>query len=213
MMAPDAQMEEFYDKVNRITQERRVKEFQVFTSVDTWGEDADYIRNGVKFEKFWDNCNKFLEKCEIPSLTFMVTYNALSVFRFDEFIKGVYELKKKHMNKKRVYPLQVAVIDISYLRHPAHQTVQVLPMKFKSLIEKQIKLLKELQRDDKFEYFTDMEISKLQRIYDWMTSKKDMKKIKRQQRDFGRFFREHDKRRGTDFVKVFPKLKKLYEDK
>ena len=71
---------------------------------------------------------------------------------------------------------------------------------------------KELQRDDKFEYFTDMEISKLQRIYDWMTSKKDMKKIKRQQRDFGRFFREHDKRRGTDFVKVFPKLKKLYED-
>jgi len=212
MMAPDGQMEEFYDKVNRITQERRVKEFQVFTSVDTWGEDADYIRNGLKFEKFWDNCNKFLEKCEIPSLTFMVTYNALSVFKFDEFIKGVYELKKKHMNKKRVYPLQVAVIDISYLRHPAHQTVQVLPMKFKSLIEKQIKLLKELQRDDKFEYFTDMEISKLQRIYDWMTSKKDMKKIKRQQRDFGRFFREHDKRRGTDFLKVFPKLKKLYED-
>ena len=84
-------------------------------------------------------------------------------------------------------------------------------MKFKSLIKKQIKLLKELQRDDKFEYFTDMEISKLQRIYDWMTSKKDMKKIKRQQRDFGRFFREHDKRRGTDFLKVFPKLKKLYE--
>ena len=40
MMKMITKMEEFYDKVNRITQERRVKEFQVFTSVDTWGEDG-----------------------------------------------------------------------------------------------------------------------------------------------------------------------------
>ena len=47
------------------------------------GKDAEYIRNGLVFDKFWDNCNKFLRECSIPSLTFMVTYNALSVFNDD----------------------------------------------------------------------------------------------------------------------------------
>ena len=42
-------MEEFYDKVNRITQERRVKEFQVFTSVDTWGEDHGLHKEWIEF--------------------------------------------------------------------------------------------------------------------------------------------------------------------
>ena len=42
MMAPDNLVDEFINKVNRITKEKRVKEFQVFTSIDTWGEDAEY---------------------------------------------------------------------------------------------------------------------------------------------------------------------------
>ena len=212
LMVPDNLIDEFIEKVNIITKEKRVKEFQMFTSVDTWGKDAEYIRNGLVFDKFWDNCNKFLRECPIPSLTFMVTYNALSVFNFDKFIEGVYKLKTEYINKSRIFPSSVCVIDISYLRYPTHQTVKVLPRKTWSLIRKQINLMKKLQRDDSgIEYFTDMEISKLERIFDWLKSKNDRKQLLRDKKDFGNFFREHDKRRGTSFIDIFPELEKLYK--
>ena len=183
----------------------------MFTSVDTWGSDAEYIRNGLIFTKFWDNCNKFLKECPIPSLTFMVTYNALSVFNFDKFIEGVYDLKSNYMNEHRLFPTNCCVIDISYLRHPTHQTVRVLPKDTWSLIQKQVDLMKSLQRDENGnEYFTDMEISKLERIFDWLNSDINERELKRNRKDFGIFFKEHDKRRGTSFLEVFPKLEKLY---
>ena len=211
MMVPDDLIDKFIEKVNIITKEKKVKEFQVFTSVDTWGKDAEYIRNGLIFDKFWNNCNKFLRECPIPSLTFMVTYNALSVFNFDKFIEGVYELKSNYLNEYRICPPHSSIIDISYLRYPTHQTVKVLPRETWSLIRKQVNLMKKLQRDDKgVEYFTDMEISKLERIFDWLRSKNDRKQLLRDKKDFGIFFREHDKRRNTNFLETFPLLEKLY---
>jgi organic radical activating enzyme len=211
MMVPDDLIDKFIEKVNIITKEKRVKEFQMFTSVDTWGKDAEYIRNGLIFDKFWDNCNKFLRECSIPSLTFMVTYNALSVFNFDKFIEGVYELKSNYLNEYRICPPHSSIIDISYLRYPTHQTVKVLPRETWSLIRKQVNLMKKLQRDDKgVEYFTDMEISKLERIFDWLKSKNDRKQLFKDKKDFGLFFREHDKRRNTNFLETFPLLEKLY---
>jgi len=211
LMVNDDLIDEFIKKVNIITKEKRVKEFQMFTSIDSWGSDAEYIRNGLIFTKFWDNCNKFLRECPIPSLTFMVTYNALSVFNFDKFIKGVYELKSNYINEHRPFPTNCCVIDISYLRHPSHQTVKVLPRESWSLIQKQVDLMKSLQRDENGkEYFTDMEISKLERIFDWLKSKNDRKELMRNKKDFGIFFKEHDKRRGTSFLEVFPKLESLY---
>jgi hypothetical protein len=183
----------------------------MFTSVDTWGKDAEYIRNGLVFDKFWDNCNKFLRECPVPSLTFMVTYNALSVFNFDKFIEGTYKLKTEYMNKYRIYPSSVCVIDISYLRYPTHQTVKVLPRNTWPLINKQIKLMKKLHCDrNGIEYFTDMEISKLERILDWLKSKNNRKQLFKDKKDFGLFFREHDKRRNTNFLETFPLLEKLY---
>ena len=72
--------------------------------------------------------------------------------------------------------------------------------------------MKKLQRDDNgIEYFTDMEISKLERIFDWLKSKNDRKQLLRDKKDFGNFFREHDKRRGTSFINIFPELENLYK--
>ena len=50
------------DKINKIEDENRVNEFIIFTSVDTWGEQAADIRNGLEFNLFWDNMNMVLEK-------------------------------------------------------------------------------------------------------------------------------------------------------
>jgi len=211
LMVPDELIDEFIEKVNIITKEKRVKEFQMFTSVDSWGSQAEYIRNGLVFDRFWKNCHKFLRECPIPSLTFMITYNALSVPKFDEFIKGVHELKNSYQNEYRLYPPHSCVIDISYLRYPSHQSIKVLYKKFIPLIKKQIKLIESLRyNSDGQEIFTEMEVGKLKRIYDWMNSPINKKSLKVDRYNFYKYFQEHDKRRGTNFISTFPELKDFY---
>ena len=43
-----------------------------------------------------------------------------------------------------------------------------------------------------------------------MLSRNNEAALNRNRKDFGIFFKEHDKRRGTDFCKVFPELADFY---
>jgi hypothetical protein len=44
-----------------------------------------------------------------------------------------------------------------------------------------------------------------------VVNKKDDNDITRLRQDFVAFVDEHDRRRGTDFIKTFPEFKELYE--
>ena len=52
-------IDKFIEKITRIEDEDRVNEFIIFTSVDTWGKQAEYIRHGLEFNRFWDNMKKY----------------------------------------------------------------------------------------------------------------------------------------------------------
>ena len=209
----DNMIDKLIGKINKIEDEDRVNEFIIFTSVDTWGEQAEYIRNGLEFNRIWDNMNKILEKCPRVNLTIMSTYNALSVPNYDKLINGVYDLKEKYGSTDRYWNSAV-FLDSSYLRYPSHQTVQILPKKWSHNIFKQAQLADFLgvpNYDTKNIGYSDIEIQKLKRLYDWMMSANE-NQLKNQRYSFGKFFQEHDKRRGTDFCKVFPELADSYND-
>ena len=211
--APDNLIDKFIEKIQRIEDEERVGEFIIFTSVDTWGEQAEYIRNGLDFNKFWDNCNKVLEKCSRVNLTIMSTYNSLSVPNYDKLIYGIYDLKQTYGSEDRYWNSAV-FLDSSYLRYPRHQAVQVLPNQFAKNIYRQTQLT-EFMATPNFETrligYSDIEVQKLRRIYDWHLSRNfDDPKIVEDRKNFYRFFSEHDKRRGTDFCKTYPELEKFY---
>ena len=209
---PDKLIDKFIEKVKRICDEDRVKEFIIFTSVDTWGEQAEYIRNGLEFNKFWDNVNKVLTECPKVNLTFMVTYNALSVPNYDKLIEGVYQLKKDYGSSERYWNSAV-FLDTSYLRYPTHQTVQILEQKWAQNIFEQAQLADFLAVplfENKYIGYSDIEIQKIKRTYDWMKSAKEDDNLKTKRFNFGNFIEAHDKRRGTDFVKVYPELEEFY---
>jgi organic radical activating enzyme len=208
----DKLVDRFIEKVQKICEEDRVKEFVIFTSVDSWGEQAEYIRNGLEFNRFWDNCHKVLEKCPKVILTYMVTYNALSVPNYDKLIRGVYNLKTEYGSDDR-YWNSATFLDTSYLRHPTHQTVQVLEPHWADKIYADAQLVDFLGVplfEKEYIGYSDVEIQKLKRTYDWMKSPIDEKRLETQRRNFGYFFRAHDERRGTDFCATFPELEEFY---
>ena len=211
---PDKLLDKFIDKINKICDENRVDEFIIFTSVDGWGEQAEYIRNGLVFNKFWENVHKVFQKCPRVNVTFMVTYNALSVPTYNKLIDGVYDLKQTYGSADR-YWKSASFLDTSYLRYPTHQTVQVLPKVWEKAVYQQAK-----QADflgvPVFDYsyigYSDIEIQKIKRTYDWMIAPVDEERLKTQRRNFGYYFEAHDKRRGTDFCKTFPEFADFYHD-
>jgi|TARA_B100000073_G_scaffold281492_1_gene242266 organic radical activating enzyme len=212
---PDNLVDKMIEKLKRIEDEDRVKELVIFTSVDTWGKQSEYIRNGLEFNRFWDNVNKVMSSLDRVVLTFMSTYNALSVPNYQKLIHGIYDLKENYASNDR-YWNSATFLDSSYLRYPTHQTVQVLPDVWNQEILRQAQLLDFLAvpefASDKIGY-SDIEIQKVKRIYDWKTADWEGKEqqVKEQRYNFGKYFKEHDKRRGTDFCDIFPELEEFYK--
>ena len=214
---PDNLIDKFIEKINRIEDEQRVKDFVIFTSVDGWGEQAEYGRHGLVFNKFWDNLNKILTRCPTVTIGIMSTYNALSIPSYDKLITGVYDLKREYASTQRAWTTPVS-LDASYLRYPLHQTVQVLPYDFSNTVKSHAELASKyeevfhigLNKEGVSYGFTQMEIPKIKRIYDWMTAPQDTKQQMVNRHDFYKFFSEHDKRRGTDFIKTFPEYEEFY---
>ena len=210
--SPDGLIDDLIENINAITLENKVSEFILFTSADTWGEQAEYIRHGLEFNRFWDNVNKILSKCPRVSITFMVTYNALSVFNFHKLIKGIYKLKEDYHSSDRYWDSAV-FLDTSYLRYPGHQTVQILPHDFSKLVYEQTRLadfMSTIQFNNKHIGYSDIEVQKIKRTYDWMIAPTNPDDIMRKQKDFHIFFSEHDRRRGTNLIKTFPELEEFY---
>ena len=209
---PDKLIDRLIEKIKKIEDGNKVKELIIFTSADAWGEQAEYIRTGLEFNRFWDNVNKILEACPRVIITFMATYNALSVFNYSKLISEVYNLKRIYGNTDR-YWNSATFLDTSYLRYPTHQTVKVLPHQFSQNILDQVKLIS-YQSIPSFDSrnigYSDIEVQKIKRIYDWMLSPQDTAEQMINRYNFYQYFSNHDLRRGTNFVKTFPELEEFY---
>ena len=210
--APDELIDKLIEKIKRIEDEDRVKELIIFTSVDTWGPQAEYIRTGLEFNRFWNNVNKILAKCPRVIVTFMATYNALSLFNYDRLISEVYKLKEVYGNSDR-YWNSATFLDTSYLRHPEHLTIKILPYQYSQYIFDQTKLINYYSTpsfESKFIGYSDVEVQKIKRLYDWMISPYDSQLQLSNRYSFGQYIQEHDNRRGTDFISTFPELEEFY---
>ena len=210
---PDKLVDRLIEKIQAIEEKELVEEFIIFTSVDGYGEQAEYIRNGLNWEQFDKNVNKILSSCKRISITVMSTFNALSVPSYKKLIDYIYELKMKYTSSDRYWNSAV-FLDTSYLRYPKHQTVKVLPEEWAIKIKDAASHMDYLGIP-KFEHvhvgYSDVEIQKVKRTYDWMLTDRNEEELLKQRRDFGVFFKEHDRRRETNFKEVYPELADFYE--
>ena len=217
LCAPQDMVEEFIDKVKYITEKDLVWNFALFTSIESWGKQAEYMRDGMDTERFWNNLDIFLTKCQKPEATIMATYNLTSVPTYHEVIKKVFELKKKHYNGKR-YRHYAVILDTAYLRHPEFLQVRLLSTHWIDKIREDVKFMESLS-EEKYTHiyghghggFYDFEREKLRRVLDWVDAPiDDIKWLMKMRRDFVLFIDEFDKRRGKNFLQTFPEMEDFY---
>jgi organic radical activating enzyme len=208
---PDKLVDKFIELAKDLCENNKVRELIVFTSIEAQGAQAEYTRHGLDADQFWNNVDKVLTQLPKVTINVMATFNALSVFTYDQVIDKIFEIKQKYANKDRywVTPIQ---LDTSYLRWPAHLSVKILEDNHKELILESAKKalyygMKEYTHDNVG--FTNVEIQKIKRIYDYAMSE-DSFDVEKQRSKFAKFVTELDIRRGTNFHKTFPELKSMY---
>lgn len=196
----DALFEKYLDYVKRLCN-TQIEHFMQYVSLDSGcAPQAEYIRHGMSADRVVRNVNRFLG--EIPgrnSLTFIVTMNNLSVTGFRKLMEWILLLREKHSHTyQRVW------FDTPVLRQPVWQSLQILPESYAKQLERTADWM-ETQVTTGIVGFRDYEVQRLRRDIAWMREGQQQNH-REAQADFYRFFSEHDRRRGTDFLKTFPEM-------
>jgi organic radical activating enzyme len=187
----------------------RIEHFMQYVSLDAWGAQAEYIRHGLDFDLLWDRVNQFLT--EVPnysSLTFIVTMNNLSVPSLENLFAGILGLRKIYSKTyQRVW------FDTPVLREPAWQSLQILPEPYADKLEHLWAwMIRQIETDQApFQGFKDYELDRLDRDIAWMRAGQGTDHS-RARADFWRFFTEHDRRRGTNFLTTFPEMRSWWAE-
>ena len=204
------QLEIFTNCVNSLLEGKKIKQFKLFSSIDTWGPRAEYIRNGLDLSIWEKNLDYFLTKTDAP-ITFMVTFNILTVTTFQLLLEKILEWRKKY-NNVTSNRWQRIHFDTPYLKEPLLYDMNILPKdEYVHYMEKHLNFIKS-NLDDSSKYaFSTLEYQKFRRVVEYMKATEySIEKISVGRSDFYNFFTEHDNRRSTDFLRTFPEMEKFF---
>ena len=198
--------QELIDKLINVTQEINVKEFDIYTSCEAYGAQAEYIRDGLNYEVWRENLVQVIENANIRQVVIMMTINSLCLFSITEFLDDMLILKSKYGSHK-------PIVDFNILRWPAFMSPLTLPDDIKHDLHGKLSMW--WRKNKKNPLINMHEGAQIQRLIDYIevvnrghnTTEMDMQM---QFHDFKSFYTQYDKRRNKSFVKTFPELEDWY---
>jgi hypothetical protein len=191
------------DKLERLLDATQGIELDLYTSNESIGQHAVYIRDGLDWDQWTSNVDYLLASSRLRGLHVMCTINALCLISLPEFLWSIVELKKK-------YGKDAINFSLNILRFPSFQSPLVLPLEVREECISQLLPLGDLGVDTLHEF----EINQIGRLVSYLREVASphsgaMTNIILQ-RDFKNFYEQYDQRRGKDFRYTFPQLAEWY---
>ena len=193
LCVPEKNLKLFFEKATSLLDAKTIKGIEVYTSIDTWGDHAEYIRDGLKIKTWEETVRKVSTTFNVP-IRIMVTFGLLSVFKFDEFINKVIELRS-------------AGIDIMFncarLTDPKQFDLRILPDFCDLYFEKINDCIESLPT-------VTVERETWAMVYQYWKSRKttlSSKQLNKMRSEFIKFTKEYDLRRNKDFDSTFSEIK------
>jgi organic radical activating enzyme len=174
-----------------------INNLTIFTSMETTGAQAEYIRDGLVYEEWKNNVERILSESNVKRIVVMMTINALCLFNITEFMDQVMQWKQKYGNR--------ISMSINFLRFPAFQSLTVLPDILRENVYQKLSDWCELNRDDPNLMFTER--SDIERLISYVdvieTPHSYDTDLEKNKRDFKRFYTQYSSRRNKP-IDVFP---------
>lgn len=185
-------------RVTSLVKQKKIRKFSFFTSIDSWGPQAEYMRTGLKCDHWERNMIEVIKAGATVNL--MCTYNVLCVTNFQKLLHKVIQWREK-------FGFESVAFDTPYLKEPPHWMINILPDEFIKYQDETLQFIV-----DNKQWFTDVEYEKMLRVTNYMKENPvSDEKIQQGRRDFYSFFTENDRRLGTNLLDTFPEYKEFYE--
>jgi hypothetical protein len=194
LCVPKMNLDLFFEKATALQKANTIKGLEVYTSIDTWGPQAEYIRDGLNVETWENTVRKVSTTFNVP-IRIMVTFGLMSVFNFNHFIQKVIDMRKDGID---------IMFNCSRLVDPKQFDLRILPDYCDKYFEDTNNFMK--RHDNSL---PNIERETWQMVYDfWKSRKETMTEEDREYRteQFAKFVGEYDKRREKNFHETFPEL-------
>lgn len=213
MSVPDKLMDKFIENMADIKRNNKIRAVQVFTSVDTWGPQAAWIRHGLDLERYEKNLNRWMTEVPDAQFSFMITFCLLAIPNFKELLDKILEFRRKYNTPRVPFQpyIQRITFDTPYTLEPPHLTGRIADQWFYDKLDENLAYMKTLVDNEDIFKFTTIEYLKLQRTHSWIKENQyKSDELAMNRRDFAIFVDEHDRRRGTNWHAAFPELLPFY---
>jgi organic radical activating enzyme len=177
----------------------------LYTSNESIGLQAEYIRDGLNFDDWANNVERLLDSGKFRGIHVMCTVNALCLDSLDSFLEMV-------MNWKLEYGKDAINFSLNILRFPSFQSLTVLPAHIRDQYAANLgKFYKSYADSDLMHEYEKNQLARLIAYVDIVLQPHEQAVEQAiLQRDFKNFFQQYDQRRGKDFRATFPALADWY---
>lgn len=207
LMAKDALLDEFIKSTHSI------ENFHLYTSCEAVGAQAEYIRDGLKWETWTRNFERFASEANYKGIHMMMTINALCLDTIVEFFEWCMKMKRK-------YGHHVPGISVNILRFPSFQSPLTLPDNLRKRYHDEISAWlnitrKKAEKDDTGALLlAPWEQDQISRLIEYLdvvkTPHRNTADKTLLDHDFKVFYEQYDARRMKNFTETFPRLTDFY---
>lgn len=192
--------------VDRLLDSIEGLEVDIYTSNESVGSQAEYIRDGLDYKHWLFNVGRLAASKKIRAVHVMCTVNALCLDSLSEFIDELNRFKQ-------IYGKEAISFTLNILRFPSFQSPLVLPVDLRTHYRD--RLANTLNKYKNSSLFHEHEHNHLQRLIDYLdvvkTPHSEAFDLPKLVNDFKQFYTQYDQRRGKNFIETFPGLKEWYQ--
>lgn len=176
----------------------RFKKFDLYTSCESYGKHAEFVRHGLKYDLWKNNLITFATKAKFNSLHIMMTISALSVWTIVPFMQDVLEIRKQLKNK------YLGSLSLNILRFPSFQSINIISQPYK------IQLADDLEKfvEQEKEILSASESNQILRVASYLRnvdkSYEDTDTIETKTNDFVNFVNQYAERRSMQVENYLP---------
>lgn len=182
--------------VDRLLDSTAGMDVEIYTSQESVGARAEYIRDGLIYADWHSNVVKLLDAGR--TVHCMCTINALCLDSLPQLLEQLVTWKKHYGRDRINYTLNI-------LRFPSFQSPLVLSDELRYHYQQQ--LIAFMVKHKGHSYLHEHEWNHLQRLVDYLdvvrTPHSEAFDLTKLRYDFGSFYTQYDQRRGKSFASTF----------
>jgi hypothetical protein len=203
---------ELIDKLIDGTQ--HIPRFHLYTSCESVGPQAEYIRDGLNWEEWKHNFERICSEARIEGLHMMMTINSLCLHSIVDFFNWMLEMKRKYGHNRPGFTCNI-------LRFPSFQSPLTLPDELRKKYHDEIfDWLNDVREKDErdangLQLVQPWEQDQVSRLIEYLdvvkTPHRNTADRALLEHDFKVFYEQYDARRSKNFRETFPDFVEFYD--